>query len=36
MPYAIRIHETGGPEQMRWEEVAVGAKYGFELLERSS
>ena len=25
MPYAIRIHETGGPEQMRWEEVAVGA-----------
>lgn len=24
MPYAIRIHETGGPEQMRWEEVEVG------------
>lgn len=24
MPYAIRIHEAGGPEVMRWEEVAVG------------
>ena len=24
MPFAIRIHETGGPEVMRWEEVAVG------------
>ncbi|MFN7086923.1 MAG: quinone oxidoreductase family protein [Burkholderiales bacterium] len=24
MPYAIRIHETGGPEKMRWEEVEVG------------
>ncbi len=24
MPYAIRIHEYGGPEKMRWEEVAVG------------
>ena len=24
MPYAIRIHEHGGPEAMRWEEVAVG------------
>lgn len=23
MPYAIRIHETGGPEKMRWEEVSV-------------
>ena len=23
MPYAIRIHEHGGPEAMRWEE-AVG------------
>lgn len=23
MSYAIRIHETGGPEVMRWEEVAV-------------
>ncbi|MET1029287.1 MAG: alcohol dehydrogenase catalytic domain-containing protein, partial [Dongiaceae bacterium] len=23
--HAIRIHQTGGPEQMRWEEVEVGA-----------
>ena len=25
MPHAIRIHETGGPEVMRYEQVAVGA-----------
>ena len=25
MPKAIRIHETGGPEVMRWEEVALPA-----------
>ena len=24
MPFAIRIHQTGGPEVMRWEEVVVG------------
>ena len=24
MSFAIRIHQTGGPEVMRWEEVAVG------------
>ena len=24
MPHAIRMHETGGPETMRWEEVEVG------------
>lgn len=24
MPFAIRIHQTGGPEVMRWEAVAVG------------
>ncbi len=24
MPFAIRIHQTGGPEVMRWEEVAIG------------
>lgn len=24
MSYAIRMHETGGPEVMRWEEVEVG------------
>ncbi|HEY9445688.1 MAG TPA: quinone oxidoreductase [Burkholderiales bacterium] len=25
MPHAIRVYETGGPENMRWEEVEVGA-----------
>jgi len=24
MPHAIRVHKTGGPEVMQWEEVAVG------------
>ncbi len=24
MPYAIRVHETGGPEKLTWEEVQVG------------
>jgi NADPH2:quinone reductase len=24
MPHAIRIHETGGPEKLQWEEVPVG------------
>ncbi len=24
MPHAIRIHETGGPEVLKWEEVEVG------------
>jgi len=24
MPYAIRIHETGGPDKLQWEEVVVG------------
>jgi NADPH2:quinone reductase len=24
MPHAIRVHETGGPEVLRWEEVQVG------------
>jgi len=23
MPFAVRIHETGGPEVLRWEDVAV-------------
>ena len=36
MPYAIRIHETGGPEQMRWEEVAVGAPGAGEVLVRNT
>lgn len=25
MPHAIRVHETGGPEVLQWEEVEVGA-----------
>jgi len=25
MPYAIRMHEPGGPEALRWEEVAIPA-----------
>jgi NADPH2:quinone reductase len=24
MPHAIRVHQTGGPEVLKWEEVAVG------------
>src|SRR5690348_10137902 len=24
MPHAIRVHETGGPEALKWEEVEVG------------
>src|SRR3954469_17467248 len=24
MPHAIRIHETGGPEVLQWEEVEIG------------
>src|SRR5579884_2000598 len=24
MPHAIQIHETGGPEVLKWEEVEVG------------
>lgn len=30
MPFAIRIHQTGGPEVLRWEEVAVGDPGPFE------
>ena len=36
MPHAIRIHETGGPEHMRWEEVAVGAPGAGEVLVRNT
>ena len=25
MPYAIRVHQTGGPDVMKWESVEVGA-----------
>lgn len=36
MPYAIRIHETGGPEKMRWEEVSVGKPGPGEVLMRNT
>lgn len=35
MPHAIRIHETGGPENMRWEEVEVGKPGPGEVLVRN-
>ena len=35
MPHAIRIHQNGGPEQLRWEEVAVGAPAAGEVLVRN-
>ena len=27
MTKAIRVHQPGGPEQMRWEEVEIGDPY---------
>jgi NADPH:quinone reductase len=36
MPHAIRIHTTGGPEVMQWEEVQVGAPGAGEALIRQS
>ncbi len=36
MPKAIRIHEHGGPEVMRWEEVAVGDPGANEIRVRHS
>jgi NADPH:quinone reductase len=36
MPHAIRIHTTGGPEVMQWEEVQVGAPGPGEALIRQS
>lgn len=36
MPYAIRIHQTGGPEQMRWEEVQLGKPGPGEVLVRNT
>lgn len=36
MPYAIRVHQTGGPEQMRWEEVEVGRPGPGEVLVRNT
>ncbi len=36
MPHAIRIHETGGPEKMLWEEVQVGSPGPGEVLVRNT
>src|SRR5579871_6718997 len=36
MPHAIRIHETGGPEVMRWDEVEVGKPGPGEVLVRNT
>jgi NADPH2:quinone reductase len=36
MPKAIRIHETGGPEVLRWEEVEVGRPGPGEALIRQT
>jgi NADPH:quinone reductase len=36
MPYAIRIHETGGPDKMRWEEVEVGSPGPGQVLVRNT
>jgi NADPH2:quinone reductase len=36
MPYAVRIYKTGGPENMRWEEVAVGTPGPGQVLVRNT
>ncbi|MEK7878072.1 MAG: alcohol dehydrogenase catalytic domain-containing protein, partial [Pseudomonadota bacterium] len=36
MPYAIRIHETGGPEKMCWEEVSVDSPGPGQVLVRNT
>jgi NADPH:quinone reductase len=36
MPFAIRIHETGGPEKLRWEEVPIGRPGVGEVLVRNT
>jgi NADPH2:quinone reductase len=36
MPHAIRIHETGGPEVMRWEEVEIGQPGAGEVRVRNT
>ena len=36
MPYAIRIHETGGPEKMLWEEIDVGDPEAGQVRVRNS
>jgi NADPH2:quinone reductase len=36
MPYAVRIHETGGPDKLQWEEVQVGDPGPGEVRVRNS
>jgi NADPH2:quinone reductase len=36
MPYAIRIHETGGPDKMRWEEIAIETPGPGQVLMRNT
>ncbi|MDE2234852.1 MAG: quinone oxidoreductase [Gammaproteobacteria bacterium] len=36
MPYAIRMHATGGPEVLRWEEVQVGKPGAGQVLVRNT
>jgi NADPH2:quinone reductase len=36
MPFAIRIHETGGPEVLRWEHVDIGKPGPGEVLVRNT
>jgi len=36
MAHAIRIHETGGPEKMRWEAIHVGPPAAGEVLVRNT
>ncbi|MES2562741.1 MAG: quinone oxidoreductase [Pseudomonadota bacterium] len=36
MPYAIRIHENGGPEKLQWEEVEVGKPGAGEVRVRNT
>src|SRR3954467_12736960 len=36
MPHAIRIHQTGGPEVMRWEETEVGQPEAGEVRVRNT
>lgn len=36
MPYAIRVHEYGGPEKMRWEQVQLGKPGPGEVLVRNT
>jgi len=36
MPYAMRVHEYGGPEKLRWDQVQVGAPGEGQVLVRNT